>query len=278
VIASAPLLILLWFGIPGITSKSLLTAGNIAENSPRAIHGNKVTGTLHRFLQLEPASVWIAAAVAVAVAAWRRHRAILLVTAGALLWVVIEIGFALHGFPAVPRYLFEPGAIVAVLAGVFAGRVVLEAPALAARALSPPPAVAIRVGAWGAALVLAVFAGSMLSTVGTHLRLERADLRHEHARTKSFNQLTVLVRRLGPARILACGQPNVPIEYQSVLAWNLDVRVGALYVDQRHVAARPHPLVNLYPTSGGWKVFTSHVHRGAEAAHCRGLRSRVFRF
>ena len=34
VIGSVVLLVFLWFGIPGLTSKSLLTAGNIAENSP----------------------------------------------------------------------------------------------------------------------------------------------------------------------------------------------------------------------------------------------------
>ncbi len=270
--ASVVLLLALWFGIPGITSKSLLTAGNIAENSPRAIHGNRVTGTIHRFLQLEPAPVWVAAAAAVGLAAWRRRRAVVAVAAGAVLWVAIEIGFALHGFPAVPRYLFEPGAVVAVLAGVLAGWVVLELPPLVAR--SAP----LRAGAWAAALVLLVFAASMLPTARSQLRLERVDLRHEHARTLLFNQLTTVVRRIGGARILACGQPNVPIEYQSVLAWNLDVKVGSLYVDQRHVAEHPHPLVNIYPASGGWREFTSHVRPGTEAARCRGLGSRVFRF
>jgi hypothetical protein len=273
VIGSILLLLILWFGIPGITSKSLLTAGNIAENSPRAIHGNKVTGTLHRFLQLEPAPVWIAAAATVALAAWRRRRAILLVTAGALLWVLVEVAFALHGFPAVPRYLFEPGAVVAVLGGVFAGWVVLEVPPRVAPLLRPS-----WVGPWAAGLVLLVFAISMLPTARTQLRQERADLRHERARTKLFSQLTAVERQLGGARILACGQPNVPIGYQSVLAWNLDVKVGSLYVDQSHVAAHPHPLVNIYPTAGGWKEFTSHVRLGAEAARCHGLESRVFRF
>jgi hypothetical protein len=126
--------------------------------------------------------------------------------------------------------------------------------------------------------VLLVLAVSMLPTAHSQLRLERADLRHEHARTRLFNQLTDVVRQIGGARILACGQPNVPIEYQSVLAWNLDVKVGSLYVDQKHVAEHPHPLVNIYPTAGGWREFTSHVRPGAQAARCRGLHSRIFRF
>jgi hypothetical protein len=272
-IVSVLLLVVLWFGIPGITSKSLLTAGNIAENSPRAIHGNKVTGTIHRFLQLEPAPVWIAAAATVVLAAWRRRRAILLMAAGAVLWVLVEVAFALHGFPAVPRYLFEPGAVVAVLGGTFAGWVVLEMPPRLATLARAP-----RAGAWAAGVVLLVFAVSMLPTARSQLRLERSDLRHEHVRTKLFNQLTTVARQLGGARMLACGQPNVPIEYQSVLAWNLDVKVGSLYVDQSHVAEHPHPLVNIYPTTGGWKEFTSHVAPGAEAARCQGLQARAFRF
>jgi hypothetical protein len=284
VIGSVVLLLVLWFGIPGLTSKSFLTAGNIAENSPRAIHGNKVTGTIHRFFQLEPAAVWVSAAVTLVLAAWRRQRAILLLTGGALVWVVIEIAFALHGFPAVPRYMFEPGAVVAVLGGVFAGRVVLELPGIVARAVRRldisrirGPAMG-RIGAWAAALVLLVFAASMVPTARGQLRLERADLRHEHARTKLFNELTAVVRRIGPARILACGQPNIPIEYQSVLAWNLDLKIGELYVDQKLIARYPRPLVNMYPIRGGWKVFTSHVNPGAQAARCQGLRFVAFRF
>ena len=126
--------------------------------------------------------------------------------------------------------------------------------------------------------MLAVFAGSMLPAARSQLRLERTDLRHEHARTKLVNELTGVVRRVGPARILACGQPNIPIAYQSVLAWNLDVKIGELYVDHGLIAQHPHPLVNMYPIRGGWKVFTSHVSSEAEAARCRGLGFLAFRF
>ena len=44
-----------------------------------------------------------------------RHcrRVTTLLAAGALLWLIIEIAFALKCFPAVPRYLFEAGAVVA---------------------------------------------------------------------------------------------------------------------------------------------------------------------
>jgi hypothetical protein len=282
-IASVVLLVFLWFGIPGLSSKSFLTAGNIAQNSPRAIHGNKLTGTIHRFFQLESTPVWIAAAVTVALAALRRQRAILILTGGALLWLVIEIAFALHGFPAVPRYMFEAGAVIAVLAGVFAGRVVLEVPSLIAA--SVPRRIGQRIGAaalgraggWAAALVLVVFAGALFPTGRSQYREERVDLKHEHVRTAQINRLSTVVRTLGPARILACGQPNIPIGYQSQLAWYMGVKTGILYVSPSYLKLHPHPLVNLYPIrAGGWKVFPSHVDAAA-ASHCQGLH-RILRF
>ncbi len=279
--ASLFLLAFLWFGIPGITSKSLLTAGNIAENSPRAIHGNKVTGTISRFHQLVANPVWIAALITVALSIYRHRRAILVLTAGALLWLLIEIGFALHGFPAVPRYMFESAAVICVLAGVFIGTVILELPpllsALAGRlqALRVGPALAGKIGAWGAVVVVAVFAGSMAPTARNQLHLEKRDLTAERARTRQIGRLSVVVQRLGAHRMLACGQPNIPIEYQSVLAWYMGVKTGILYVFPPSFHKHPHPLINIYPLSNGWVVFTSHVDSAktaAQRAACSGLR------
>jgi hypothetical protein len=267
----------LWFGIPGITSKSLLTAGNIAQNSPRKIHGNKITGTIQRFFQLAPTTMWILAALTIAGAIWRRKRTILLVTAGALLWVLIEIAFALHGFPAVPRYMFEAGAVVAVLAGVFVGWVILEVPPLLRRAVDGVPRMtasrATQLSGWGAALVVLVVAGSLAPAAAKQLRLERRDLTHERARTREIGRLAVVVQRLGgSSRILACGQPNIPIGYQSILAWYMNVKVGILYVSPPYQRLHPHPLVNMYPIDNGWKVFPSHLANAAQVARCGHLR------
>jgi hypothetical protein len=271
------LLVFFWFGIPGITSKSFLTAGNIAENSPRELHGNKITGTLGRFHELHATTVWILAGLTVVMAAYRRQLTILVLAAGAALWVVIEVAFALHGFPAVPRYMFEPGAIVAILAAVFIGRLILELPALVARGLERikaariSPRLATQLGGWGAGLAVVLIAGSMFGAAHHQFRLERSDLREQRARTVLIGRLSGVVKRLGVSRILACGQPNIPIAYQSIFAWYADVKVGELYVSQTYLARHPHPLVNIYPIAGaGWKVFPSHVTAGS-AARCSGL-------
>ena len=82
-----------------------------------------------------------------------------------------------------------------------------------------------------------------------------------------------IVDTLGSARILACGQPNIPIGYQSVFAWYMGIKTGVLYVNPSYLKTHPHPLVSIYPTtSGGWKVFPSHIATAAQAAHCRHLR------
>jgi hypothetical protein len=220
--------------------------------------------------------VWIAAVLAVGLALRRRQRVPLLLAAGALTWVVLEVAFVLHGWPGVPRYLFEPAGVACVLAGIFVGRVILDLPAviaqLAPRVSTRPirPRLSTRLGNWGAILVLVVLAGSMVPTARTRLKIERHDLNHERARALEFNRLSTVVNRLGAAHILACGQPNIPIGYQSVLAWYMGVKIGALYVSQAYERINPHPLVNMYPLSNGWRVFVSHVD-SASRARCRGL-------
>jgi hypothetical protein len=256
--------LLLWFGIPALTSKSVFTAGNIAQNSPRQIHGNKISGTLSRFHDMEANTVWGAAALAVGLAARRRAWVVLALAGGALLWLLIEIGFSLAGFPSVPRYMFEAGAVVAVLAGVFTGWLILSLPSLLARIKLRP-----RAAGWITGLVVLAIAGSNFSFVHRQYRLERLDVVHERHRTLLIGRLGGLVRSVGSAHILACGQPHIPIEYQSILAWYMGIKVGELYVDLKHVRVHPHPLVNIYPISGfGWKVFPSYV----SASGCRELR------
>jgi hypothetical protein len=275
----------LWFGIPGITSKSLLTAGNVAENSPREIHGNKITGVITRFHELLPNTIWVLAVLTVAWAAWRRRIAVLVVAAGTVLWVLIEIAFALHGFPAVPRYMFEAGAMVGILAAVFIGRIVHEFPALLSAFAqriagavggraggAPIPArLATNIGAWGTVLAVVIVSGSMLGAAHRQYRLERTDLRSQRARTVLIGRLSGAVNTLGASNIFACGQPNIPIGYQSVFAWYAGVKTGVLYVSRSYVAKHPHPLVNIYPIAGaGWKVFPSLVDP-AHAAACKKM-------
>ena len=117
----------------------------------------------------------------------------------------------------------------------------------------------------------------MVPPARSRLRIERRDLTHERVRAQELNRLSTVVNRLGAARILACGQPNIPIGYQSVLAWYLGSNVGILYFAPNSQAFKlhPHPVVNMYPLKNGWNVFPSHVANASSAsqtAACSHLR------
>jgi hypothetical protein len=281
IVAGLILIAVLWFGIPAISSKSAFSAGSLAENSPRMIHGNKITGTWGRFSALNAASVKLAALIAVILAGVRRDRAVLLLAGGVLLWVLVEVAFALHGWPAVPRYLYEAAGGTCVLAGVFAGRLILDAPAvfaaLAARlrgsgrtrprwAWLASPSLA---GA-AATLVLAGFAAAAVPVAHQRLNDERTDLAAQRARTHEILLLAQVLTHLGVAKIEACGHPDIPIAFQSILAWDLGTNTGWLYFSRKHEREHPHPIVNLYPHSYGWQVFPSDTTPARQAA-CTGL-------
>jgi hypothetical protein len=280
--AGLVLIAVLWFGIPALTSKSAFSAASLAENSPRMLHGNKITGTWGRFTGLNAASVKLAALIVVILAALRRDRAVLLLAGGVLLWVVVEMVFALHGWPAVPRYLYEAAGGVCALAGVFAGRVILEAPAVLVWMRG-------RLGATGrgvawlgspttaglaAVIVLAVFAVAAVPAVHQRYSDERADLRGQRARTHEILLLQQVVAHLGASKIRACGHPDVGIGFQSILAWDMGTNTGWLYYSRKHEREHPHPIVNLYPHSYGWQVIPGDTTPATRAA-CQGLNYRT---
>ena len=163
---------------------------------------------------------------------------------------------------------------------MFVGRVILDLPPLIGRIASRVSPrllgskLATQLGSWGAVIVIAVLVGALAQPARSRLRMERRDLTHERALAKEINRLSTVVARLGASRILACGQPNIPIGYQSAFAWYAGVKVGSLYVSQTYERLHPHPLVNIYPIANGWKAFPSHVD-AAHAAACHRMRLTV---
>ena len=245
---------LLWFGIPALTSKSWFSAGTSRSNPPRPLHQNKITGTFDRFIHLHSAPVWLAAVLAVVLAVFRRDRTVLILALGAVVWVLVEIAFVLHGWPGVPRYLFEPVAVVAVLAGVAAGWVLLGLPRLVAKHAPRLPAL---VGTLVAAALVVVLIGTMIPAASQRISSERSDLVHERARTKWINHLPGLIARLGgPAALWACGKPSGPVAYQSILGWDIGSNTGPIYWTQRWGRLHPGPVVYFEPTPHAWKIET----------------------
>jgi hypothetical protein len=257
IVGAVLVLLAFWFGIPGITSRSPFVAGTNAIGSGRALHHDKIFGTIRRFIDLSAAPFEIVAVLTVAFAAWRRDRTLLVLAAGIVAWVFVEVAFALHGWPGLPRYMFEAAAVMVVLAAVGVGWLLSE------------PAALSRLAAWAGIAAVVVICGTLVPTAVSRARAEHKDLLAQQRRTTEINRLASVVRYFGgAARFRACGEPLTRLEYQTILAWTLRVnvvRVGFKYSQAIH---HGNPIVLFTPRShGGWKVQALHQ----VAPSCRRL-------
>jgi hypothetical protein len=259
--AGVALIAFMWFGIPTITNHRPLVAGQLAQLSPRALRQNKIVGTIDRFTELAYLPVWIAALFTVAVAAVRRNRLILALAGGAVLWVVVEIAFALHGWPALPRYVMPPAAVAATLAGVAVGWVLLEAPRLR-RGLP----------SWVGIPVIAVLIGTLVPGALARVRSERTDLKHERTRSHEIALLQTTINVLGGYRhIRNCGEPVTNVEYVSTLAWMTKMDVGFVGHLPKQELRKKYPIVLFTPlVHGGWSALPWHT-RAYQVRRCQGL-------
>jgi hypothetical protein len=256
---------LLWFGVPALTSHSLLTPGDLALNSIKALHGSKITGVLGRFLDLNEVPVRLAALLAVVVAVARRDRDALLLAGAACLWVAIEIGFALHGWSAVSRYMAAPAAVVVVLAGVAVGQLLSAAPSW-----SLPHATVLV--SWAVPAAVLVLVGSLVPAAGTRAMAVHAQIRQVRTNTIKIKRLQAVIERDGGgARIRACGQPVATVGYQSILAWDLGMNVGNVGYKPGRSINQGHPIVLFKRHQLVWTVRPIHT-RAAQRAKCLRLR------
>jgi hypothetical protein len=253
IVGGAVVLLVMWFGIPALSSRSPFVAGTNALGSGRALHNDKVFGTVRRFLDLQAAPFLVVAALTVCVAVWRRNRALIVLAAGVVAWVVLEIAFALHGWPGLPRYMFEAGAVTIVLAAVGVGWLLRWS----------------RARGWAGVAAVVVICGALVPSSISRARVEHKDLLAQQKRTDAIGRLASTVSAFGgAARLRGCGEPLTRLEYQTILAWKLRVNVSAVGFKYGQAIARGNPLVLITPHSNGrWTV--QGVHQVAPA--CRSL-------
>lgn len=239
-VAAVPLL---WFGIPALTSRSWLIAGDVLSDSTSPLTGNKLADVMNGFVSLYELPMQIAALCALALALVLRLRAWLLMAAAAVLWLAVEVALAYHGWGVNARYLLEPAAVLVVLAGAGVGRVL----ALDRRRH-------LVLGWVGAAAVLA-----LIVTLVPHARI-RGRLAHNGivlGRTwaRQIQRLqTVIAKDGGAKRIIACGQPVTTVPYQSILAWQVDENVIDVGWEPQVWDRLRVPIVLFEPTGAGWQV------------------------
>jgi hypothetical protein len=247
IVGGVVLLLALWFGIPALTSRSPFVAGTNALGSGRALHSNKVFGTIDRFLDMHETPLELAALLSGCLAVVRRDRVTLALAAGVVAWVVLEIAFALHGWPGLARYMFEAGAVMVVIAAVGVGRV-----------LADPPRISSPLGLAGAALA-AVIVVSLVPAAISRGRIEHKDLRVQQARTKEINRLAATISHYGgPARFAPCGEPLTRLEYQTILAWELHINVAKVGFKYGPAIHSRRPIVLFTPGRHGWRVQALH--------------------
>jgi hypothetical protein len=262
VVAGAVVTAFLWFGVPTITNGKPNVAGQLALKSPRELHKNKVVGTIDRFVALEYLPVWIAALAAVGLAALRRNRVVLALAGMAVWWVVVEIAFVLHGFPGVPRYLFEPAALSAVLAGVAAGWLLQDT-----SRLHP------RVPGWAGIPLVVILVAVCLPHARSLWDGEHKDIAHERLRTQRILQLGSYVTALGgPSRIQGCGGALLNVEYVSIMGWYLHKNTGQVAYQPLKVLKRSNPVTYFILLGNGWMVQPLRAQR-AKARGCASLKS-----
>jgi hypothetical protein len=247
--AGVALIPLSWFAIPAFTSKSPFMSGDLALGFKAQLHGNKLTGTVRRFLDDEPWPMHVAWLAAVVLAAVRRDRTELVLAGAAVVWVAVEIAFALHGWPASPRYLLEPAAVLTVLAGAEVGR---------AFAIPSGAPLALRIAG---PVVAGALALALLPTVSSRLREAHRLALVAQATTARIDRLRAIVVADGGARgILACGLPVTHFGDQSTLAWEIGVNVGNVGHKPPRAIRSGRPIV-LFTHDGArsWEVRPIHI-------------------
>jgi hypothetical protein len=251
------LLVLLWFGVPALTSHTPFQAGSAALGSGRRLRSDKVFGTIGRFVGLNPRVLEVTALIGVALGALRRDRVTLALAAGICAWVIIEIAFSLHGWPGLGRYMFEPAGVLVALAGAGVGRLLLL------------PSGVPRVPGWAGVLLVVVIVATLVPTAISHARDEHHDIVVQRSRTAEIGKLSSVVASLGgPGRIKPCGEPLTRLEYQTILAWNLHDNVSSIGFKYGQALAGGRPVVLFTPLAhGGWLVQARHQRLAA----CRSL-------
>jgi hypothetical protein len=259
-----------WFIVPGLTSKSAFSAGDLALNQHTAIHGSKFVGVLRRWRNLYELPMQLAFLAGVAVAIWRRDRQVLGVAAAALLWVAVEIAFALHGWSAASRYLIEPAAACIVIAGALVGQLLGGAPWASERGA---PAWLEQVLRWGGPILVVVLGVSLIGAAKLRVHDWRVDLPLAHANGRANRRLVGVVDQIGGgAAVRACGKPATIPGTQAGLAWAVGLNVGDV---SNHIGRAIHkgkPVVAFSPHDHGWHVRV-YNQPAAQAARCARLRA-----
>jgi hypothetical protein len=110
-----------------------------------------------------------------------------------------------------------------------------------------------------------VVAAALVPSALNHVRSEHRDLRDQRARTQQIKRLAGTASAAGGAGLLrSCGEPLTRLEFQTILAWTLQLNVAKVGFKYGPAVASRRPIVLFTPTPhGGWLVQALHQRNAA---------------
>jgi hypothetical protein len=202
----------------------------------------------------------VAAVLGVVWAVIRRDAETLALATAALLWVVIEIAFAYHGWSAVARYLIEPASVMIVIAGSFVGRLLADTSTLS------------RPLRWAGPVLVLILLATLIPMVRNRESVWHQGIDDARQDAKALDRLADVVATVGGgSAVTACGQPVAKVQYQSQLAWAIGLNVGATGYNPSHAIKRGKPIVVFKADDDGWQLRPYNL-ASATAKSCARLR------
>jgi hypothetical protein len=265
IVSALSLIPLLWFGGALWGSGDLFQPSHVVlvpgRPTPGALTQHHGLRAFSEFVGMLPLPVILLAPLGVVLSIRPRSpalRPVALAAAAAVAWVTIMAVMVERGYTVIPRYLFMPAALAAILAGIGMARAV----SLVAGERRP---LALR-----AAVAIAVAAAIGLSV--SELRLLRADSRAVMSQAERDEDLAAAVELAGGAgAVRDCGSIVTAWFQKSALAWEVGVHLS-------EVTARggPGPQITFFYRGAGARA---RVPAGAQVyetgswqvvANCRG--------
>jgi len=260
ILAGLALIPLLWLVPPWIGSGDPLSASSHATSFDGHLGSDPALEVLRRGARLTVLPVLLGAAVALALAVRRRERLTLVLGGGALAWVALVLVMTtVGGYPGLSRFMLPAAAVVCVLGGVGAVRLLRL----------------VRPRALAAVLGLVLLAGAVALSAERAGRLAR-EARSAQRASRIFAELSLAVQRAGGQRILLrCARPRLAVNHSALtgLAWQLRVPLrrvrpelsqpGWVFEARRSANVGSPPALALRPRvvravtqAGVWRVLT----------------------
>lgn len=223
ILAGLLLIPLLWFVPPWIGSDDPFSASSHAASYNGHLGANPGLEVLRRAAELSVLPVLLGALAAVVLAVRRREKLILGLGGAAVAWVALVLVMTVAaGYPGLPRFMLPAAALLCVLAGAGAVRLVR---------LAPNRTIAVAAG-------LVLLAGAVIGSLDRVGDLA-PQYRDVQLAQRNSDALDVAVKRAGGRkRILRCSRRLVAVNhsFQTALAWKLKVELKVVRPFVRHPA------------------------------------------